>query len=72
MFLYNILKSGYYFYRYKKNPSDEMIDSIVTNLKNSGCVIVKFIQWILPRIEIMYDIDKHSIHHKHFQRLEYL
>ena len=72
MFLYNILKSGYYFYRYKKNPSDEMIDSIVTNLKNSGCVIVKFIQWILPRIEIMYDIDKYSIHHKHFQRLECL
>ena len=57
MFLYNYLKltswcGFYYFY-----PSDLVYDIILKNIQDCGCVVIKFTQWLLPRIETIYDID---------------
>ena len=57
IFLFNYLKlalwSGIYYYQ----RSDLVFDIIVKNINDCGCLAIKFTQWILPKIELIYDLD---------------
>jgi len=68
MFLFNYLKlslwSGIYYY----NRSDLVFDIIIKNINDCGCLAIKFTQWILPKIELVYDLG--PTEDKWFRRLE--
>lgn len=57
LFLFTYLKltiwTGIYYFR----PSNLIFDIITNNIKKSGPVLIKLIQWTLPKIEFMYDIS---------------
>ena len=57
-------------YYFQKEKSDIIFKIIVKNIKESGCVTIKLIQWILPKLEAIYDIDKNNPEHKWFCDLE--
>ena len=57
-------------YYFQKERSDTVFKIIIKNIKESGCVTIKFIQWILPKIEAIYEIDKNNPNHKWFYDLE--
>ena len=57
-------------YYFQKEKSDIIFKIIIKNIKESGCVTIKFIQWILPKLEAIYDIDKNNPEHKWFCDLE--
>ena len=46
-----ILWSGIYYSQEEK--SDIVYKVIIKNIKDSGCVLIKFIQWLLPKIEAL-------------------
>jgi len=57
MFLYNYTKlslwgSIYFFY-----PSDLIFDIILKNIDDCGCIAIKVVQWILPKLEMIYGLD---------------
>ena len=31
--------------------------NIIQNINDCGCLAIKFTQWILPKIELIYDLD---------------
>ena len=64
------LWSGIYYKQEKK--SDIIYKIIIKNIKDSGCVVIKFVQWLLPKIEAIYDIDVSDPENKWFLELEEL
>ena len=55
IFLFNYLKlalwSGIYYYQ----RSDLVFDIIIKNINDCGCLAIKFTQWLLPKIELIYE-----------------
>ena len=72
VFLFNYIKiaiwSGLYYFQGKK--SDIIMKIIINNIRDSGCVAIKFCQWILPKLEAIYDIDNSQENNKWFKDLE--
>ena len=70
IFLFTYLKIGIWSSIYYFRPSNIIFDIIINNIKKSGPVLIKLIQWTLPKIEFMYDIN----HNKRilFNKLEEL
>ena len=70
IFLFNYFKlaiwSSIYFYK----PNDLVLKIIHKNIDDCGCIAVKFVQWILPKIEVMYDIDKKTKENQWFYDFE--
>ena len=63
MFLYfkyikNYIKLFYYLCKYKKNKNENIkkiqIDNIINIVKDNGCMLIKIIQWGLPRYIMLY------------------
>ena len=42
-------------YYFQKDKSETIFKIIVKNIKESGCVTIKFVQWLLPKIETIYE-----------------
>ena len=59
-------------YYFQKEKSDVIMKIIVNNIRDSGCVAIKFSQWILPKLESMYDINTKDEKYKWFKDLEEL
>ena len=57
-------------YYFQKEKSETVFKIIVKNIKESGCVTIKLVQWLLPKIEAIYDINKENPNHKWFYDLE--
>jgi len=60
--------SGIYYFQ--KEKSETIFKIIVKNIKESGCITIKFVQWLLPKLEAIYDIQKDNPKHKWFYNLE--
>ena len=60
--------SGIYYLQ--ENKSETIFNIIVKNIHNCGCVTIKFTQWLLPKIEVLYDIDVDKKENKWFLELE--
>ena len=45
-------------YYFQKEKSETVFKIIVKNIKESGCITIKLVQWLLPKIETIYDVDK--------------
>ena len=65
-----ILWSGIYYSQEEK--SDIVYKVIIKNIKESGCVLIKFIQWLLPKIEALYNINVNEPGNEWFLELEEL
>ena len=72
MFLFNYLKLGLWSTIYYYRPSDIVFDVILNTIKKSGPILIKFIQWTLPKIESIYNIDKYKKENEWFYKLEEL
>lgn len=59
-------------YYNQKVKSDIIYKIIIKNIKDSGCVVIKFVQWLLPKIEAIYDIDVNDPKNQWFLDLEEL
>ena len=70
LFLFNYLKLGIWSTIYYFRPSDLVLNIIVNNIKQCGPIVVKFVQWVLPKIEKIYDIQKNSIDIEWFIKIE--
>ena len=57
-------------YYFQKNKSEIVFKVIVKNIKESGCITIKLVQWLLPKIEVIYDIKPENPDHKWFYDLE--
>ena len=64
------LWSGIYYSQEEK--SDIVYKVIIKNIKDSGCVLIKFIQWLLPKIEALYNINVNEPGNEWFLELEEL
>lgn len=74
LFLFNYLKISLWslVYYYQKEKSDIILSLILKNIKNSGCIGIKLSQWILPRLEALYDIKNNDDNLRWIQKLEEL
>ena len=57
-------------YYFQKEKSKTIFKIIVKNIKESGCVTIKLVQWVLPKIETIYKINKSNPKHSWFYDLE--
>ena len=57
-------------YYFQKEKSKTIFKIIVKNIKESGCVTIKLVQWVLPKIEAIYNINKSNPEHSWFYELE--
>ena len=57
-------------YYFQKEKSETVFKIIVKNIKESGCITIKLVQWLLPKIETIYDINKGNPKHDWFYNLE--
>uniref|UniRef100_A0A6C0KZI9 Protein kinase domain-containing protein n=1 Tax=viral metagenome TaxID=1070528 RepID=A0A6C0KZI9_9ZZZZ len=59
MFLFNYTKLFVWstIYYFQKEESTILTEIIIKNIRECGCIAIKFCQWILPQIEILYDYD---------------
>ena len=64
---FNYFKLGLWSLIYYFKPSDIVFDIIVNNIKQSGPILIKLVQWVLPKIETIYDINKET---EWFNKLE--
>lgn len=74
IFLFNYLKlvtwtSIYYFNNYK---SPILTKILIKNIREAGCVPIKFCQWVLPQLEVIYDIDINDFNNLLYSGLEEL
>lgn len=69
MFLFTYTKLFLWSMIFKKTKSDIIFDIICNNIKKSGPVLIKFIQWVLPKVKTIYDINDSE---KYIQKLEEL
>ena len=60
--------SGIYYLQ--KCKSETIYKIIIKNIKESGCVLIKLTQWILPKVEVIYNIDKNNPKDSWFFELE--
>ena len=72
MIALNYIKLGiwsmiHYFY-----PSEVVLNIIVNNIKKSGPFLIKLVQWTLPKIENMYDINPNNKEYGWFFKFEEL
>ena len=72
VFLFNYIKIAIWscIYYYKVDKSDIIMKIIINNIRDSGCVAIKFSQWILPKIETIYENDFLKENNKWFKDLE--
>ena len=56
-FLFNYTKLFLWSTIYYFQPKDIVLDLIIKNIQDSGCIAIKFTQWILPKLEMIYDLD---------------
>lgn len=61
IFLFTYLKLSIWTSIYYFSPSNLVFDIIINNIKKSGPVLIKLIQWTLPKIEFMYDINGNNL-----------
>lgn len=59
-------------YYFQKDKSEIIFEIINKNIKECGCVAIKFTQWILPKLEIIYNIDNEDPKYEWFFNLERL
>ena len=59
-------------YYFQKSKSEIIEDIIIKNIKDCGCITIKFSQWILPKIESIYNIDLTNENFSWFKKLETL
>ena len=57
-------------YYFQKEKSKIIFKIIVKNIKESGCITIKLVQWVLPKIEAIYNINKSNPEHSWFYELE--
>ena len=57
-------------YYFQKEKSKTIFRIIVKNIKESGCITIKLVQWTLPKIEVIYNINKSNPEHAWFYELE--
>lgn len=57
-------------YYFQKQKSDTVFKIIIKNIKESGCITIKLVQWLLPKIESIYDIQKRNKDNQWFYDLE--
>lgn len=70
IFLFNYLKLSIWSLIYSQSRSDVILKVIKKNIDDSGCVAIKFMQWILPKIEVIYSIDKKEKGNEWFYEFE--
>ena len=70
LFLFNYLKLGIWSSIYYFRPSDLVLNIIVNNIKQCGPIVVKFVQWVLPKVERIYNIQKNDTDIEWFIKLE--
>ncbi len=70
IFLFNYLKLGVWSTIYYFRPNDVIFDIVINNIKKCGPIIIKLTQWVLPKIENIYDIDKYDKKNAWFNKLE--
>ena len=68
LFLINYTKACIYSSIYYFHKSDILLDIIIHNIHNCGCIAIKFTQWLLPRLELIYDLN--PTQDKWFKKLE--
>ena len=56
-FLFNYTKLFLWSIIYYFQPKDIFLDILIKNIQDSGCIAIKFTQWILPKLEMIYDLD---------------
>ena len=64
---FNYLKLGLWSTIYYFKPTDIVFDIIINNIKQSGPILIKLVQWVLPKIESIYDINNDT---EWFNKLE--
>ena len=70
IFLLNYVKLFTWSLIYKNSPSDIVLKIIKKNIDDCGCIAVKFIQWVLPKVEVLYNIDKKEKGNEWFYEFE--
>ena len=70
IFLFTYLKLALWTGIYSLKQNDIIFDIIVNNIKSSGPVLTKLIQWVLPKYEVFYEIDRNNKKHEWFYKLE--
>jgi len=70
IFLFTYLKIGLWTTIYYLKPTDIIFEIIVNNIKKSGPVLTKLVQWVLPKIESLYDIKTRNKENEWFYLLE--
>ena len=56
-FLFNYTKLFLWSTIYYFQPKDIIFELIIKNIQDSGCIAIKFTQWILPKLEMIYDLN---------------
>lgn len=59
----------YYFNNYK---STVLTKVLIKNIREAGCIPIKFCQWFLPQLEVIYDTDIQSLNNELYSGLEEL
>ena len=50
-----------FIYLYQKNKSPIIYDLIIKKIKDSGCIAIKFTQWLIPILEAEYEMDSERL-----------
>lgn len=72
MIVLNYLKLGIWSMIYYFRPSDIISEIIVNTIKKSGPFLIKLVQWTLPKIEHLYEIDTRDKENEWFFKFEEL
>tara|TARA_Y100000817_G_scaffold156562_2_gene122427 strand:+ start:568 stop:1989 length:1422 start_codon:yes stop_codon:yes gene_type:complete len=72
MIVLNYLKLGIWSMIYYMRPSDIISEIIVNTIKKSGPFLIKLVQWTLPKIEHLYEINSRDKDNEWFFKLEEL
>lgn len=70
IFLLNYTKLFIWTLIYSQYKSDFLLKIIKKNIDDCGCIATKFIQWALPKIEVVYDINKKEKGNEWFYEFE--
>ena len=72
MIVLNYLKLGIWSMIYYFRPSDIISEIIFNTIKKSGPFLIKLVQWTLPKIEHLYEIDTRDKENEWFFKFEEL
>jgi len=61
LFQYVQLSLWTFIYLYQKNKSPIIYDLIIKKIKDSGCIAIKFTQWLIPILESEYEMDNERL-----------